>query len=129
MSNMPERVYYQPHQILRTRDFQDEQSYHLSMRWRHHLGLHPWGNVHGLVLLREEGQVRVGPGLAIDGYARELLLTAATPVPDLDFRLEPGPLYVWLEYRQTEVGQEKCRVVAGSLQEQPAVTTSRKAIR
>lgn len=128
MSNIPERVDFEPYQILKARDFRDEQSYHLSMRWRHHLGLHPWGIVKGLLLAQDEGQIRVQPGLAVDGYGRELVLSAAVPVPDLDPRVEKGPLDVWLEYGR-ECLPPAGKVGAGRLRERPTVTTTRKALR
>jgi hypothetical protein len=128
MSNVPERVDFQPHQVLRTRDFQDEQSYQLSMRWRHHLGLHPWGIVRGLLLVQDEGQVRVQPGLAIDGYGREIVLSAVEPVPALDPRNEPGPLDVWIQYDQERLPAKR-KVGADRVRERPTVTTSRTALR
>ncbi len=69
------RVRYYDQQILRTSDFVDEQAYHLAQRRRHNIGEHIWGIVSGLELDMdpEEGLI-VQPGMAVDGYGRELIL-------------------------------------------------------
>ncbi|HEU5013498.1 MAG TPA: hypothetical protein VFT66_13325 [Roseiflexaceae bacterium] len=69
------RVRYYDQQILRTSDFVDEQAYHLAQRRRHNIGGHIWGIVSGLELDMdpEEGLI-VQPGMAVDGYGRELIL-------------------------------------------------------
>ncbi|MBP8947360.1 MAG: hypothetical protein KBG73_00860 [Candidatus Promineofilum sp.] len=72
---MENRVNYYERQFLRAQDFRDEQAYHIAMRRRHAIAQHSWGIARGLELLVEpEGGVFVQPGLAIDGYGRELLL-------------------------------------------------------
>lgn len=72
---MENRVNYYERQFLRAQDFRDEQAYHVAMRRRHAIAHHIWGIARGLELLVEpEGGIFVQPGVAIDGYGRELLL-------------------------------------------------------
>lgn len=69
-------VNYYDRQFLRTQDFTDEQRYHLTMRWRHNIAQHIWGIVHGLTVAFDatSDSFTVGPGLAVDGYGREVIL-------------------------------------------------------
>lgn len=97
------RVHYFDRQFLGAQDFEAEQQYHLAMRRRHNIALHTWGIVAGLELTRDEsveGTFSVSPGMAIDGYGRELILQARF---DLDTRAfdEKGSdtLDVQIEYQ------------------------------
>jgi hypothetical protein len=93
------RVNYFERQYLRLAEFQDEQAYHIALRRRHNLSHHWWGIVVGLELVLEQKVPVVRPGLAIDGYGRELLLldrfTVDRPVFD---RYGTNRLDLWLEY-------------------------------
>jgi hypothetical protein len=93
------RVNYSEHQYLRLAEFHDEQAYHIALRRRHNLSHHSWGIVTGLELVLEQKVPVVRPGLAIDGYGRELLLldrfTVDRPVFD---RYGTNRLDLWLEY-------------------------------
>ena len=98
-STLPSRVHYFPQQYLRREDFSDEQSYQLALCRRHNIAHHSWGIVIGLDLAVEEGQLVVRPGLAIDGYGRELFLPASFPISTGEFtRLGSNRLDVWLNY-------------------------------
>lgn len=77
------RVRYFDGQYLRSEDFTDEQSYHVAMRRRHNIAGHSWGIVHGLALRAEGGPPLVEPGLAVDGYGRELVVLQRLPIPAL----------------------------------------------
>jgi hypothetical protein len=93
------RVHYFPQQYLRRQDFSDEQAYQIALRRRHNIAHHSWGIVVGLELAIEEGQLLVRPGLAIDGYGRELFLPAKFPISTGEFtRLGSNRLDVWLNY-------------------------------
>jgi hypothetical protein len=89
------RVRYFDRQYLRPQDLTDEQDYHVAMRRRHAIAGHSWGIVRGLALTPADRQVYVEPGLAVDGYGREVVLAARTPV-----RLPPtgSTFEVWLRY-------------------------------
>jgi hypothetical protein len=78
-----ERLHYYQGQYLGARDFEDQQAYHLGLRRRHNLGPHTWGLVAGLQLVEiaQEGggggvDVFVLPGLAVDGFGREIVVLA-----------------------------------------------------
>ena len=75
----PSRVRFFDGQFLQAQDLTDEQSYHLLMRWRHNLAMHSWGIVTGLPVSVQKGgnglfAAVVQPGMAFDGYGRELVL-------------------------------------------------------
>jgi hypothetical protein len=101
MSNQsaPSRVHYFSNQYLRLNEFADEQAYQVALRRRHNIGHHSWGIVVGLELVLENGIVVVRPGMAIDGYGRELMLPATRQIPTGEFkRLGSNRLDVWLYY-------------------------------
>jgi hypothetical protein len=97
------RVHYFKGQFLRTADFADEQAYHLAMRRRHNIAHHQWGIVAGLELVLDEaGLPYVKPGMAVDGYGRELIVIAGRPLPINQFDLEESDtLDVWLIYSES----------------------------
>lgn len=68
------RVRYRERQILRADDLNDEQEYRLTGHRRHLIGQHGWGIVHGLRLQIAPGGFVVQPGVAVDGYGRELIV-------------------------------------------------------
>lgn len=76
-----ERLNYYQRQYLGATDFKAEQAYHRDMRRRHNLGQHTWGIVVGLELVEKPKEdssgvdVYVQPGMAIDGFGREIILT------------------------------------------------------
>lgn len=102
------RVNYFDGQFLRLSELRDEQAYHLELRRRHHLSHHSWGIVMGLDILRQDdGRPAVRPGLAIDGYGRELLLIDRRVVNRADFdRYGTSRLDLWLEY-QLELSDDR----------------------
>jgi hypothetical protein len=95
------RVHYFDRQYLRTRDFEDEQQYHVDLRRRHNIGHHRWGIVQGLELYDDgEGGLFVQPGMAVDGYGRELIVPAARPLDASRFDVRGDSLAVWLVWDQ-----------------------------
>lgn len=96
-----QRVKFSERQRLRVGDLQAEQAYMLGLAGRHHLGPHQWGIVRGLGLSVEEDHVTIMPGVAIDGYGRELVLSK-----DVSRAIE-GPnetCYVYLYYCERPQG-------------------------
>lgn len=84
------RPQYTQGQTLGAADFQAEQLYHRNGRRRHLLSPHTWGIVGGLDLVEQPNpidatlvDIMLRPGLATDGYGRELMVDAA-------LRLDPG---------------------------------------
>jgi len=93
------RVNYFERQYLRLAEFRDEQAYHISIRRRHNLSHHSWGIVTGLEVVLEAGVPVVRPGLAVDGYGRELLLSDRFTIDKTMFdRYGTNRLDLWLEY-------------------------------
>lgn len=69
------RVRYRERQRLTAADLRLEQEYRLGMAGRHHLSHHQWGVVRGLRVLRSAaGAFTLTPGIAIDGYGREIFV-------------------------------------------------------
>src|SRR6185369_18014662 len=98
-NSVPTRVNYFDGQFLRRNEFVDEQSYQLDLRRRHNISHHSWGIVTGLELALEEGQLVLRPGLAVDGYGRELFLPAKKLINTDEFiRLGSNRLDAWLFY-------------------------------
>lgn len=92
------------HQYLRPQDFVAEQNYHIVNRWRHNVGLHGWGIVDGLDIALIDGSPVVLPGMAIDGYGRELILTTGWPIPVVNYDgLGTDALHVWIHWRRIEI--------------------------
>jgi hypothetical protein len=102
MNGVPaSRVNYHANQIIRLADMTDEQAYHIQLRRRHNLSHHSWGIVVGLeIALEQDGRPALRPGMAIDGYGRELLLGSRRTVGREDFdRHGTSRLDLWLEYQ------------------------------
>jgi len=97
------RVHYFDKQFLRVDEFRDEQLYQLALRRRHNNAQHTWGIVCGLEIQIEEQSIVVQPGMAIDGYGRELLLTVKKTVAPENFDdLASDRLDLWLIYERKD---------------------------
>jgi hypothetical protein len=96
----PTRVNYFDRQFIRLAELKDEQAYHLEIHRRHNLSHHSWGIVIGLEIVKEQdGRPALRPGLAVDGYGRELLLLERRVINREDFdRYGTSRLDLWLEY-------------------------------
>jgi hypothetical protein len=116
-----ERVRYFERQYLQSADFIAEQAYHRDMRRRHNLAHHTRGIVVGLRLVeRANGahtEVWLEPGMAVDGYGREILVLAPTRLDALLFNRIKAEKYaeVWIGYAETDAdlpapGWEQCDV-------------------
>jgi hypothetical protein len=94
------RVRYFSGQFLRTSDFTEEQSYHRDISRRHNVAHHSFGIVAGLELAAHDGRPAVEPGMAVDGYGRELVLAQRIPldVPGAFVARGVDQLDVWLAY-------------------------------
>ncbi|MBB5157049.1 hypothetical protein [Saccharopolyspora phatthalungensis] len=103
MSSDPiKRVQYYDNQILRLRDFTDEQDYHVAMRRRHNISGHAWGIASGLKVTQDNNTVSIQPGFAVDGYGRELVLANPTEVEAIKPRTDSAFTYdLFLCYQET----------------------------
>jgi hypothetical protein len=99
------RVNYFDKQFLRVNEFSDEQLYQLALRRRHNVTLHTWGIVSGLDIGQENGGLVVYPGLAVDGYGREVLLAGKQSLaPETFDDLASDRLDVWIVYDRVDAG-------------------------
>jgi hypothetical protein len=84
-----ERLHYYPRQFLGAPAFQLEQDYHHDMRRRHNVAHHIQGIVVGLELVAATSggntTITLYPGLAIDGFGREILVMRAWPLDPAQF--------------------------------------------
>lgn len=119
--NQIKRVRYFERQFLGTRDFQDEQTYHIAMRRKHLIGHHRFGIVTGLGISQDSASKvwSVQPGMAVDGWGREIIVLAPVPLDTArimdQLRDAPSPakLKVWIAYYIEKVnlplpGYEDC---------------------
>jgi hypothetical protein len=99
----PPRVLFRERHRLSAADLRSEQEYLLGLAGRHYIGPHEWGIVHGLAISVDnyKGIVTVAPGLAIDGYGRELALFR--PV-QLGIQRPAAKQYVYLYYCERPEG-------------------------
>ncbi len=103
-STFPQRVAFEDHRFMRAVDLEDEQLYHLQRRWQHNLALHTWGILCGLEVRingqkQQQPNVVIHPGMALDGYGRELIVTEVLSVLDSEPNFDPAVTYdVWLSY-------------------------------
>ncbi len=103
--------YYQG-QFLGAEDFRAEQDYHRDMQRRHNVGQHTWGIVAGLELVERpqtggDIDVYLYPGMAVDGYGREVLAPAPALLDSADFqRFSSDDHYaVWIGYQEEEAAR------------------------
>lgn len=102
------RVRWRERQSLAAADLKVEQDYRLHALGRHHLAPHGWGVIRGLWLvprqLRRRTDWQVHPGVAIDGYGRELLVTRP-----IDFTIPlQGSFRIFLYYCEARVSRPPC---------------------
>lgn len=115
-----ERLHYYQQQWLGAEDFQDQQEYHRSMRHRHNLAHHTPGIITGLELTfatedpaDPNPSLTLQPGMAVDGFGREIIVFAPVKVYGAAFNsdvlpnankvaLEGGPIFIciWLAYKE-----------------------------
>lgn len=104
MSEDIRRVRFYQGQYLGADDLEAEQHYHRDLRRRHNVGHHTWGVVTGLELeIEDTNRLWVDPGMAVDGFGREIFVLAPAELGPDDFlaeKLTTGPQPVWLAYHE-----------------------------
>lgn len=117
-----QRLNYYQRQFLGAEDFKAQQAYHRDMRRRHHLAHHTWGVVVGLDLVELPHpddptllEIHVMPGMAVDGYGREILVLQPAKLDPADFAAfkDSRLREVWIEYAEEKTrppapGYELC---------------------
>lgn len=114
------RLNYFNYQFLVEKDFNDEQDYHLGMRRRHNAALHSWGVANGLAVSKTGNkEVTIGPGIALDGSGREIVLRDPAAVDLTSF----GPnASVHLTIAYEEVFDEADRYTSGGVDDYTRTT-------
>ncbi len=118
-----ERLNYYEGEYLGAVDFEAEQEYHRDMRRRHNLGPHTWGIVTGLDIAQflnggadSEVDVFVQPGMAVDGFGREIIVLSPFQLTADLFADFPGKqtLSLWIGYTQQMINPsaDSCRTAA-----------------
>lgn len=104
-----ERLNYYEGEYLGAIDFEAEQEYHRDMRRRHNIGPHTWGIVTGLDVAQflnggpnKEVDVFIQPGVAVDGFGREIVVFSPYQLTTDMFADFPAKqtLSVWIGYTQ-----------------------------
>jgi hypothetical protein len=104
-----ERLNYYEGEFLGAVDFEAEQEYHRDMRRRHNIGPHTQGIVTGLDIAQflngganSEVDVFIQPGVAVDGYGREIVVFGPIQLTADMFADFPSKqlLGVWIGYTQ-----------------------------
>jgi hypothetical protein len=131
--NELERIRYRAGQLLAARDLQDERDFEALLRWMHTRFLHDtWGIALGLdVEPLDDSKVRIWPGLAYDGYGRELLLTqpATIGVPAVVANhTGDRDRYLVIRYRDAAEFPRKPDVVAVCLPEEMDPNQERSSV-
>lgn len=107
--NATERMNYFQFQQVGAEDFRLEQLYHRDARARHDLGPHTWGIVQGCEIVEtpREGDpgfvdIKVNPGLIVDGFGRRILLLEPVAVPPELFAVFNSVrlLELWIHYHE-----------------------------
>lgn len=105
-----ERLNYYQFQYIGAEDLRDQQIYHRDMRRRHNLGPHSWGIVSGLTIVETPREADAGfvdihvlPGVAIDGYGREIVILEPAQVDPESFAAfnTDRHLELWVRYAET----------------------------
>lgn len=105
------RPTYAEGQFLSAADFDAEQLYHRRALGRHETGQHTWGVVVGFELAEVPDPADAGlvdvhltPGLAVDGYGRQLVSFARVEVDPALFAAFTDAAHrsVWLQYDETD---------------------------
>src|ERR1700722_1140728 len=104
-----ERLNYYEGEYLGAVDFEAEQEYHRDMRRRHNIGPHTWGIVTGLDVAQflnggtnNEVDVFIQPGVAVDGFGREIVVFSPYQLTAEMFADFPAKqtLTLWIGYSQ-----------------------------
>jgi hypothetical protein len=108
------RLHYYERQYLGAADLEDQQTYLRDMRRRHNIGHHTWGIVIGLLLVEEPVagdptavDVYIQPGMAIDGFGREIIVMAPVKLDPLLFSSFANQQHrsVWIQFEQQLANQ------------------------
>ena len=92
------RPRFRERQVVTAAELSREQGYLVGMRRRHLVGAHSWGIVSGLALAGLPDGFAVQPGVAVDGFGRELVVKQPLLIRPADVGQLDGSTDVWLLY-------------------------------
>lgn len=103
-----ERLRFFDGQRLFASDLQAVETFHREMRWLHNQSLHQPGIGQGFAVTgqRDDREVRVGPGYALDAQGREIVLTREKVEPVPPVASEPNGLSVFFDLVVSYPGDE-----------------------
>lgn len=112
MSNSIQRLRFFDGEYLRSYDFTDEQSYHVSMRRLLNHRLHLHGIAYGLEIVVDAMSTptatfcSIAPGMAIDKIGREIIVAAPYSLTSVltGPGLSAGDYEVWICFQESETG-------------------------
>ena len=118
-----ERMNYFQFQQIGAEDFRVQQAYHRDQLRRHSLGAHSWGVVSGCRIVQtpqagtpEFCDIHVTPGLAVDGFGREIVLLEPVRVAPEMFGGFDGDrvIELWLRYDEytSRTGNDRLAICA-----------------
>ena len=119
-----ERMNYFQYQLVGAEDFRIQQAYHRDLRRRHNLGPHIWGVVTGCRIVETEREgdpgfvdLQVTPGVAVDGFGREIILLEPARVEPESFAAfdTERVLELWLHYDEytSRTGSDRLAICVG----------------
>jgi hypothetical protein len=121
-----QRLNYFTSQFLVEDDFQDEQTYHREMRYRHNQSLHTPGVVEGLMVSKaSDRQIKVSAGMAIDRKGQEMILLTESGAISLSG--SNTDVFVTIQYGETEEVPDTTSGLANQfrrVQERPEIASS-----
>src|SRR5438067_6958100 len=87
-------------------DLNDQEAFHREMRWLHNRSLHQpgVGNGYAITGAKDDREVVVGPGYALDAYGHEIVLvrTITVSVPPVASDEQGRPVHYYLTVRYPE---------------------------
>jgi len=82
--SVEKRVRYFEGQSLKTKDYADEQKYHIDRQRRHNRTLHVSGICDGLIVQNKDAQIIVGAGTALNSKGQQIVLGKDSPIENLE---------------------------------------------
>lgn len=108
-----ERLHFFQFQYVGAEDLSAQQAYHRDMRRRHNLGPHTWGIVSGCQIVERDREgdapfvdIYVLPGIAVDGYGREIIVLEPARVDPELFAAFATDRHLELWVRYDELGTQ-----------------------
>jgi hypothetical protein len=86
--------------LLTAEDLQDEQNYQRKKQRLHNRYLHGWGVASGLEVSVKGASIYIAPGLALDCYGNEIVVSTVTVLDLPDLEQSKKTLFVGISYQE-----------------------------